>query len=185
MQATSLKVTNVKVSWRTSQSALKRDILLLRKKGEANIKFHGNFAVIRPVSHSVVFVVFFQSKYVNCTGIKSSETEAISEAVACYKNLFQIEAIECFKIDSISAVADLNYPINLRAISCQQLEDNVDYTISVCCEPEIFAACRLRINNVCVSIFSNGKLTIVGGKSEEQLRKVLEITHHVLQTSPV
>ena len=75
------------------------------------------------------------------------------------------------RLQTMSASHNLKKCLNLRQISkCfKQLDHKVEY------EPEIFPAIRLRtFDPVCVNLFSSGKVTLLGLKTEKQGHDIIK-----------
>jgi TATA-box binding protein (TBP) (component of TFIID and TFIIIB) len=186
-------VTNVKVSWRTTNRELVETLLeLYHTPTKAGVVFYSNFAVVRPTRSKLVYTIYHNAGFVNCTGIKG--TNLIREAISLFRKLFLFKIcckrlIYAYKIDSISGVVYLKRDIPLHKITCDQVVipeeiSIIPRRITTRYDPQIFAARRLSVDGACISIFANGTLSIVGAKSKQELQTLSHIAQHVLHTSP-
>ena len=187
-----LKTTNVKVSWKVKkeknreESTLEKLHKLKLASFNINITFHSNFAVVKKDNSSYVYIIFYDSNFINCTGIRN--TSEIKKAVNCFVKLFELNTLKIynFHIDSISAVSSLgnNIFVNLQNINVTQVKDYIKHITLRSCDTQIFPSCRIKIGHgPCVSIFSTGSIAVVGAKSSSQLTQLMNIIDYVLSTS--
>ena len=113
-------------------------------------------------------VMIFQSGKLICTGAKSEEdsTMIIKKVIKQIKKLGYDVKLNDFKIANIVATYDAKFKINLRTLydylSTKEKKNIVHY------EPECFPAIKYSMDNpkVNVSIFSSGKIILVGAKEK-------------------
>ena len=182
-ESSSLSITNYKVSWKTKplHSLLKDYKKILDRV--ASVDARSNFLVVRlpdAVADRCVYTVF-QSGFVNCTGLRSMAK--CREAVSRYKTWFNLDLVEGFKVDCLSAHCRLGRSVDLKRIQVNQPFD-FDIRISFC--PEVFAGCILRFSGGVqgsASVFGNGKVTFVGVKSAREANALYHAVKHMLKTS--
>ena len=185
VEETPLTVTNYKVSWKTKplHSLLKDYKKVLDEKEEvAGVVSRSNFLVVRLLVDPRCVYTIFQSGFVNCTGLRSMQK--CNEAVSRYKSWFNLDLVEGFKVDCLSAHCHLGRRVDLKKIQNNHPFD-FDVRISFC--PEVFAGCILRFSGGRVqgsaSVFGNGKVTFVGVKSEREVNILYHAVKFILKTS--
>jgi transcription initiation factor TFIID TATA-box-binding protein len=125
-------------------------------------------------------IIMFASGKISSHGAKS-EKEA-KEAIV--NTLKQIEELHCIigsskmeniRIENVVGLADLGYEIDLEKVA-QNLR-------SAIYEPEQFPGLLYKPshNSLSCTIFSTGKMMIVGGKSESQIKRTFEQTASLIQ----
>jgi TATA-box binding protein (TBP) (component of TFIID and TFIIIB) len=141
-----------------------------------------NFVVYRD---RFVYIIFFQSGFVNATKIKN-ENE-IEDAVEHFKKVFRVQSsIEESIIDNYQgsgsfyrklALKELKVFLNLEIQSSAKSEMEVSYN------PEHFPGLFLKIGkHGKIIIFSSGKFTIVGCKNESGFLQVFEKCKSLIST---
>jgi hypothetical protein len=169
-------ISNIKVSFNIENNFLWKDAL-------NNICKLNSFPA--PVKKSNIIVIkckytfcIFEKKnnfiHFNVTGIKNFQS--VDEFKTYFKNIFFPCEILNFKIDNITATFNLNNEINLFKL--YEISNKVNYN------PERFPGLFLKdFEKTCI-IFKNGKVIILGCKSEKEInliwRKVLKQTLNVI-----
>ncbi len=164
-------IVNVKFSFQLHNILNIRNLL----KTLDSVVHHSNYSVIRPKHRKIVFIVFY-SGYVNCTGLKTQED--IPAALALFQEVSGPSNI-CFgkvKIDNIAATSHLGKKISLTSLKPPRGE-----VTQVCYNPERFAGAHVKLNKGgCCIVFENGKVVLVGAKSDSYLRYMLTALQDVL-----
>ena len=159
-------VANVKVSLKTSKIFLD-NVCEIAKEKKLYCKNYKNFIVIK----STFTYIIFKSKdeqsesHVNITKIPN--TNNILEAILTIQSLIPCTIIS-YKIDNIIATTSLKKKINLETISKSGKFKNLKYN------NEKFPGLFIRFSLGTVIIFHSGKIVIVGCKSEDSIKCLIQ-----------
>ena len=145
--------------------------------------------IIRQKEPKTTALIFSNGKIV-CLGAKSVEDskKGCRKFAKVIKNLNYSVQFTNFKIVNIVGSADVKFPINLsnlfnklyfkfkknKNLSEEKIEKFLMY------EPEVFPGLFLHIEKVVLLIFHSGKLSIVGGKTIDQIYKAFNDIYPVL-----
>jgi Transcription factor TFIID (or TATA-binding protein, TBP) len=159
-------VANVKVSLKTSKIFLD-NVCEIAKEKKLYCKNYKNFIVIK----STFTYIIFKSKdeqsesHVNITKIPN--TKNILEAILTIQSLIPCTIIS-YKIDNIIATTSLKKKINLETISKSDKFRNLKYN------NEKFPGLFVKFSLGTVIIFHSGKIVIVGCKSEDSIKCLIQ-----------
>ena len=174
-----LHFSNYKVSWKTKHTFKNEDAaatIFAHLAGVASAQVKAKFIVVRMQGCPAVYSVLI-SGFVNCTGLPSRS--AIQRAVDRYKNWFDLSRIEGFRIDCMAAHCNLNRPVQLSKVQCP--DDDMAST-QFC--SEVFPGVIIRIfTRGSATVYGNGKITLVGGRTEAEMRSILHKVLYILRTS--
>lgn len=145
--------------------------------------------IIRQKEPKTTALIFSNGKIV-CLGAKSVEDskKGCRKFAKVIKNLNYSVQFTNFKIVNIVGSADVKFPINLsnlfnklyfkfkknKNLSEEKIEKFLMY------EPEVFPGLFFHIEKVVLLIFHSGKLSIVGGKTIDQIYKAFNDIYPVL-----
>ena len=163
-------IRNVKIHFNVcDKEKLEREIKLLEKSSNANVKSYHNFLVYKG---QYTFIFFCTSGTVNITGIKQFEEIAIAVNFFCTQFNFCLEEIGEVVIDNSTASGSFGIPINLRNLK-NELFRSIGSSVDVSLNPEYFPSvvCRSSGIGTCL-VFANGKYCIVGAKCFEHVMRL-------------
>ena len=172
------KIVNIKFSFAVSKAKCDVKKKLQELEDWISVKHHCNYSVLRAEKPGCVFIIF-HTGFVNCTG--TPDHANIHESVRLFCTLFSIHRrdIGRFRIDNISATAHLGHCITLRT-----LNSNEDCIRQVLYNPERFAGAHIKITEGgCCIVFANGKIVIVGAKTQAHMNRMFAAAKHVVHSS--
>lgn len=177
-----LEITNYKVSWRSPplfKTLRELQDNLLEKEGvfTCTIPSGCNYITARTVSGCVY--TLFQSGFVNCTGLRN--INEVKNAVKSFRSWFDLDNVQNYKIDCLSAHCNTGRKVDLCAIRVIEEEDGPVMTVSFC--PERFPGCIIRFPRGSATVYGNGKITFVGGRSDKDIRNIFLRTLLILEKS--
>lgn len=177
-----LQMTNFKVSWKVGRlfPLLKDWEGAIRSKRDVlSVVSHSNFIIVRLSPECKGVYTIFLSGFINCTGLVNHQH--CVDAIHRFKKWFDLARVEHFKIDCISAHSNLG-----RSVVLQDIENNTDLIADIHFTPELFAGCLIRFRselNGSAYVFGNGKVTLVGAKSQRDVHRIYAAVLLILNTS--
>ena len=133
-------------------------------KNDFTVVYHANFAVMRSIYTSLVYIVFYGG-HVNCTGV--AREELIQPAISIFKVAFGC-CVDSYNIQAIAATAN-----TLKSFT----QSNVEYLAPLVPKgdqlfyvQEYFTGILIRFGKGgSAQIFYSGKVNFLGAKSLKQL----------------
>lgn len=162
-------VRNIKVSVKVKALILNNALNKLHQKFIPTRHF-GNFISFK--HNGYTFVLFKKGKrrdsHVNVTQIPNFA--CIHRAIASLIKLIECEVLH-YTVDNIIATSDLNRTLSLKEVVKQIKFKKIKYN------SEIFPGVFIRFKRGTVILFHSGKLVIVGCRSIDNLRWIVNLIH--------